>query len=254
MSTSADSGSVHLLLGGSGGIGAALTKRLVARGDRVVAFARDAERLAALAAETGVETIVGDARDAAQVEAAVEQTIATHGRLDGAACLVGSILLKPAHSTRPEEFSEVLAQNVGTAFHLVRAAAPAMGRAAEGGGTIVLMSSAAARHGLPNHEAIAAAKAGVEGLMRSAAASYAPRGVRVNAVAPGLVRTPMSARLTGSSAALAASEAMHPLGRIGEADEVASLLAWLLGPEARWVTGQVMGVDGGLSSVAPKTR
>ena len=116
------------------------------------------------------------------------------------------------------------------------------------------MSSAAARHGLANHEAIAAAKAAVEGLVRSAAATYAPRGVRVNAVAPGLVRTPLAARLTANPASLAASEAMHPLGRIGEPDDVAALVAWTLGPEATWVTGQGGGMDGGLSSGAGRAR
>lgn len=132
------------------------------------------------------------------------------------------------------------------AFALVRAAAPQMGRT--GGGSIVLMSSAAGRIGLANHEAIAAAKAGVIGLTLSAAASYAARGVRVNAVAPGLVRTPLSARLVGNEASLKASEALHALGRIGEPDEVASLIDWLLGPQ-RWVTGQVFGIDGGLGTV-----
>ena len=114
------------------------------------------------------------------------------------------------------------------------------------------MSSAAARIGLANHEAIAAAKAGVEGLARSAASTYAPRGVRINVVAPGLVRTPLSARLVGNDASVKASVAMHALGRIGEPDDVASLIEYLLDPSHRWVTGQVFGVDGGLSTLRPR--
>jgi len=117
------------------------------------------------------------------------------------------------------------------------------------GGTVVLTSSASARLGLANHEAIAAAKAGVIGLMLSAAASYAGRRIRVNAVAPGLVRTALTEALTGAETTLQASAALHPLGRIGEPDEVASAIAWLLDPAQAWVTGQVFGIDGGLATV-----
>ena len=111
------------------------------------------------------------------------------------------------------------------------------------------MSSAAARVGLANHDAIAAAKAGVLGLTLSSAATYGPRGVRINAVAPGLVRTPLSARIVGNEASRKASEAMHVLGRLGEPDDVAAMIEWLVGPDSGWVTGQVFGVDGGLGTV-----
>ncbi|GAC1557710.1 MAG: hypothetical protein NVS2B9_20250 [Myxococcales bacterium] len=121
-----------------------------------------------------------------------------------------------------------------------------------GGGSIVLMSSAAARIGLANHDAIAAAKAGVLGLTLASSATYAPRGVRINAVAPGLVRTPLAARILGNDASLKASEAMHALGRIGEPEDVASSIDWLLDPAQRWVTGQVFGIDGGLATLRPR--
>jgi NAD(P)-dependent dehydrogenase (short-subunit alcohol dehydrogenase family) len=88
--------------------------------------------------------------------------------------------------------------------------------------------------------------------MLAAAASYAARQVRVNCVAPGLVRTPLTARITGNEAALKASAALHALGRVGEPGEVASAIAWLLAPEQGWVTGQVLGVDGGLATVRPR--
>jgi NAD(P)-dependent dehydrogenase (short-subunit alcohol dehydrogenase family) len=136
--------------------------------------------------------------------------------------------------------------NLTSAFAAVRAGAQAMMKA---GGSIVLVSTAAARIGLANHEAIAAAKGGVQGLALAAAASYASRRIRVNVVAPGLVRTRLTERVIANEAALKAFTAMHPLGRIGEPSDVAALIVWLLDPAHGWVTGQVIGVDGGLGTL-----
>jgi NAD(P)-dependent dehydrogenase (short-subunit alcohol dehydrogenase family) len=241
---------VHLILGASGGIGSALARRLAARGARLVLAARRAEPLEALAGELGADAVALDATSFEEVEQALAGAVERHGRVDGLACCVGSIVLKPAHRTSVAELEEVLRLNLFSAFAAVRAAAQPMARS--GGGSIALLASAAARRGLPNHEAIAAAKAGVIGLTLSAAATYAPRGVRVNAVAPGLVDTPMAAAITGNELARKASEKMHPLGRIGSSEDVARALEWLLDPAASWVTGQVIGVDGGLSTVAAK--
>ena len=117
------------------------------------------------------------------------------------------------------------------------------------GGSVVLVSSAAARVGLANHEAIAAAKAGIIGLVLSAAATYAKQKVRFNAVAPGLVRTPLSKGLLSSELSEKASVGMHPLGRLGEPDEVAAAIEWFLDPAQGWITGQVLGIDGGLADL-----
>ncbi|MGI8867238.1 MAG: SDR family NAD(P)-dependent oxidoreductase, partial [Rubrobacteraceae bacterium] len=114
--------------------------------------------------------------------------------------------------------------------------------------------SVAARVGLSNHEAIAAAKAGVAGLALSAAASYAGRGLRFNVVAPGLVETPMTANVTRSSTARQASLDLHPLGRLGEPKDIASALGFLLDPANDWISGQTFGVDGGLSALRPLPR
>jgi NAD(P)-dependent dehydrogenase (short-subunit alcohol dehydrogenase family) len=159
---------------------------------------------------------------------------------------VGSILLKPAHLTNSAEWHSTLAQNLTSGFGCVRAA----GRLLKAdGGSVVLVSSAAARIGLANHEAIAAAKAGLEGLVRSAAATYARQRIRFNAVAPGLVRTPLTRGLVSTELAEKASLAMHPLGRLGEPADVARAIAFLLDPAQDWITGQVLGVDGGLADV-----
>ena len=245
---------VYLILGATGGIGSALTRALAADGARLVLGARSEDALQRLAGEAGATAHPLDATDYAQVQAAVDATVAAHGRIDGAANLVGSILLKPAHLTSVEEFDATIGLNLNTAFYLVKAAARAMQTNKEpAGGAIVLMSSVAARLGLANHEAIAAAKGGVSGLALAAAASYAPRSIRVNAVAPGLVRTPLTERLTSSDAAEQASAKMHALGRIGEPADLVDALRFLLDREqSGWVTGQTISVDGGFATVRPR--
>jgi NAD(P)-dependent dehydrogenase (short-subunit alcohol dehydrogenase family) len=236
---------VVVVLGAAGGIGSALCRRLAARGTTLVLAGHRREPLDALATEVGGDVVPTDATDFDEVAALLDGAMAHHGRLDGVVNAVGSILIKPAHLTRREEWDQTLALNLTTAFATVCAA----GRTMKRGGSVVLFSSAAARIGLANHEAIAAAKAGVVGLALAAAATYARNGLRVNVVAPGLVRTPLSRRLTGSEAAERASTALHALGRIGEPDDVASLAVWLLDAESSWVTGQQFGVDGGLGTV-----
>jgi len=243
-----DTAPVYVVFGATGGIGADLCRRLAARGARLAVVARDADRLRALAEETGADAHPLDATRFDEVDACVAATVERFGRLDGVANCVGSLILKPAHSTSEAEWLGTLAANLTTAFAALRAGARAM----TAGGSIVLVSSAAARVGLANHEAIAAAKAGVIGLTLSAAATYAPRGVRVNCVAPGLVRTPLTTRITANEASLKASTAMHALGRVGDPADVAGAIDWLLGPESGWVTGQVLGVDGGLATVRPR--
>lgn len=239
---------VHLIVGAAGGIGSALARSLSEDGATLVLAGRRIEPLEELATQLAGsgEAVQLDATDAAAFDRVAAGIVERHGRLDGVVNLAGSILLKPAHRTSPEDFETTLRQNLVTAFNAVRAGTNAMMRS---GGSIVLASTAAARTGLPNHEAIAAAKAGVLGLTLSAAASYAPRGIRVNAVAPGLVRTPLAEPVLASEASTKASTAMHPLGRLGEAGDVARTLRFLLDPTNDWITGQVIGVDGGLGTV-----
>jgi len=243
----------YVIVGATGGIGSQLCRRLTVSGANLLLAARDSKRLAELAEELNgipncgrVEVKATDATDSNQVDSLFAEATSRFGAINGAVNLVGSILLKPAHLTTDEEFETTLNLNLRTAFYVLRDAAKAM---LATGGSIVLASSVATKIGLVNHEAIAAAKGGINGLVLSAAATYAGRNIRVNAVAPGLVRTPLAAKLTSNEASLKASMAMHPLGRIGEPDDVASAIAWLLDPKTTWVTGQILGIDGGLGSV-----
>jgi NAD(P)-dependent dehydrogenase (short-subunit alcohol dehydrogenase family) len=240
-----------VILGGTGGIGRALCARLAGSGANLVVGGRDEGRLGELADEHGAHTVVLEAREGAEVEALFREAKDRLGRVDGAVNLVGSFMLKPAHLTKDAEWAETISLNATTAFNTVRAAARHMPE----GGSVVLMSSVAARVGLANHEAVAAAKAAVIGLSQSAAASYVSRGLRFNAVAPGLVRTPLTENVTRSETARNASIALHPMGRLGEPEDIAGIVAWLLDGEASsWVTGQTFGVDGGLSTLHPLPR
>lgn len=242
---------VQVVFGPTGGIGAALVRQLAARGDAVVLAARDAAKARAVVAGlppgSATSVLEVDALDGKAVEQALKAAKKEHGALHGVANCIGSVVLKPAHTTSDADFADCLATNLTTSFNVVRAFAKAQRR--DGGGAVALCSSAVASHGVANHEAIAAAKGGIQGLALSAACTYGPSGIRVNCVAPGLTRTPMTARITGNEAALAASIKMHALGRIGEPEDVANALAFLLDPQNSLITGQVLAVDGGLSSV-----
>ncbi len=239
----------QLILGATGSIGAALARLLHARGDTVVLAGRNPDKLQALAAELDAPFVVVDATDAASVDAAVAFTVQQAsdrgGQLDGAFNGVGSLLLKAAHQTRDEEYAAVMTTHVNSSFFLLRACVKNM----QAGGSIVLVSSAASRIGLANHDVIAAAKAAVEGLAIGAAATYASKGIRINVVAPGLVRAGITERIFANEGALKSSIAMHPLGRVGEPDDVARAAAFFLDGANSWVTGQVLSVDGGLAGL-----
>ena len=241
-------GQTILITGGAGGIGSTLARQLVARGDSVALFGRRSEPLSHLADELGPNALAvpGDAGVLDDLTRAVAAAVARFGRLDGLAHCVGSIRLKPLHLTTLDEFTETVHVNLTTAFLAAKAALGPM--RTQGAGSIVLVSTVAVRQGLNNHETIAAAKGGIEAMVRSAAITYARQNIRINAVAPALTETPLSAPLLRNEAARSFSEAMHPLGRVGRAEDVAAVIAFLLGAESSFVTGQVWGIDGGLGA------
>jgi NAD(P)-dependent dehydrogenase (short-subunit alcohol dehydrogenase family) len=145
---------------------------------------------------------------------------------------------------------EMLRTNLDSAFFMLKAFVNALIKK-KAQGAACLVSTVAARIGVSRHEAVAAAKACVEGLVRSAAAGYSARGIRVNAIAPGLMRTPATERFFGDEKMVKQLDAQYPLGRHGRAEDGASAMAWLLSDDAEWITGQILSVDGGFTAVRP---
>ena len=243
-----------LITGGSGGIGSDVAQRLVARGDRVVLVARDETKLRAVAERLGASASVMtcDACDLPAMQGVIERIQTEIGALDGLVHAVGSIVLRPLHALSLDEWRATLDLNATSAFIAVKSILTKLMRRRSG--SVVLFSSVAAQTGLQNHEAIGAAKCAIEGLVRSAAISFARYGVRFNAVAPALIRTEQSRPLWASDALLAASEALHPLGRVGEPSDIGAAVAYLLSDDASWVTGQIIGIDGGLGVGVPPPK
>ncbi len=236
----------YLVLGAAGGIGSCVSHMLSEAGATLTLAGRTEETVASLADKLGATSHTVDGRDFSAVESLVEEC----GELDGIVNCIGSVLLKPAHLTDENTYDTIVDTNLKSAFATVRTAGKFMRK----GGSIVLLSSAAAMHGLTNHEAIAAAKAGIIGLTMSAAASYAGTGLRINAVAPGLTQTPMTEKITANDAARKVSESMHALGRLGEPEDIARAILFFLDSANSWVSGQVLGIDGGLSRLMPKIK
>jgi NAD(P)-dependent dehydrogenase (short-subunit alcohol dehydrogenase family) len=244
-------GAVALVTGARGGIGRALCQRLTARGLRVVAVARDATALADVPAALRVAADTTTPEGAALAVQAAREAFGVAPAL--LAHCVGSTLLVPLHRSTPAQIRETLRVNLDSALYMLQAWVEAA-RTSGKPGAAVLASSVVARIGVGNHEAIAAAKGGVEALVRAAAATYAAQGLRVNAVAPGLTDTPMTAGLMKVEAMREAAGRQYPLGGVQQADDVAGVIDWLLSDEARRLTGQVIAVDGGFTTIRPLVK
>ena len=229
-------GKVALVTGGASGIGAATVERF-----------RDCGATVVIADLSGDEPI--DVTDEQAVDALVERITTTHGRLDFAANVAGtSGVFANVVDATTESWRAILRVNLDAVFVCVRAELRAM-RQAGNGGAIVNVASSAAKMGVPGLAAYSASKHGVLGLTRSAALEVARDGIRVNAVCPGTIRTPMLRAFAGSDEALEKMGRQAPIGRIGEPAEIAEAIVWLCSDAASFVTGHALEADGGVAAI-----
>ncbi|MEO0348068.1 MAG: SDR family oxidoreductase [Pseudomonadota bacterium] len=238
----------YFIIAATSDIGSECCRQLKQQGHHLYLCGRDNTRLEEVAKQTQSAYQVVDATDFEAVLSAAAHAKTDLGSIDGVVCFSGSLLLKNAANTSYNEYLQTVHANLTTAFATIRAASKVM----VDGGNIVLFSSAVAMHGIANHEAIAASKAGVIGLAISAAASFASKNIRVNVVAPGMTNTRLTKDITSNKASLNFSKQMHALKQIANIDDIVNTVIFLLG--SKHITGQVIAVDGGLSKVAPKIK
>lgn len=227
----------YIVVGGTSGIGLELTKKLSNEGNNVYVISRESKN-------------IDDLENVFHLSVDVTKPFETTGlpeEIHGLAYCAGSINLKPFHRFSDEDFESDFQVNVMGAVRIVRENIKAL---KAGNASLVFFSTVAVNQGMSFHASVAAAKGGVEGLAKSIAAEYAPK-IRANVIAPSLTDTPMADKLLSNDKKREASSERHPLKRVGNAEELASIAHFLLSEQSGWITGQVLGVDGGMSALRP---
>ena len=233
-----------LILGATGAIGSALAKKIVSDGDQVHLVGREESSLSALAVELDSSFTTCDVLEENFSEKIINDLGETP--INGLAYCVGSIDLKPLKLSKRKDFLDCFSLNLVSATEIIRATHEKL---KENQGAIVLFSTVAAQKGFTNHSIISSAKAAVEGLTVALAAEFAPN-VRINCIAPSLSKSKMGEFLLNNEKIAEGIAKLHPLKRLGEGSDFSSIAKFLISNESSWITGQIIGVDGGRSSIA----
>ena len=233
-----------VILGATGSIGSSLAKKLVEGGDKVHLVGREESSLSNLATELSSSFTTCDVLEENFCEKIINDL--KDEPIDGLAFCVGSIDLKPLKLTKKSDFMQSFNLNLISATEVIRSLADNLKK---NKGSIILFSTVAVKQGFPNHAIVSSSKGAIEGLTLALAAEFAPN-VRVNCIAPSLTNSKMSNFLLKNEKVAEGIAKMHPLKRIGEGSDTASVARFLLTKESSWITGQIFGVDGGRSSVA----
>ncbi len=233
-----------LIIGATGSIGSAVSRNIQKNGGKTHLVGRNENELSTLAKELGSTFTVADVLNENFSDVIIKDL--GDQEIDGLAFCVGSIDLKPLKLTKKSDYMQCFNLNLISATEIIRACHDKLKK---NKGSIVLFSTVAARKGFINHSIISSAKSAVEGLTVALAAEFAPN-VRVNCIAPSLSKSKMASSMLKNEKIAESIAKMHALKRVGEGEDFSSLVNFLLSEESSWVTGQIIGVDGGRSSVA----
>ena len=236
---------VYIVAGATGVLGSAIAEDL-SKNNKIFLIGRDKEKIESMSNKYNCNYALLDLNNPIP-QRDFKNVIDPEIEIKGLINCIGSVLIKPLHGTSIDEFYEIINTNLFSSYYLLSTFAKRMKN-----GSAIFFSSVAASLGLSNHELISAAKSGIEGFVRSSAATYSKDNLRINAIAPSIMKSNMSNKMLSSEKAVEISKSMHPIPKIGTYNDILPVVRLLLSDESEWITGQTINIDGGLSKIKPR--